>query len=127
MTTKYAADAADALEMIAEAGATVTFPGAVPGTPGVYDPLTGTWSGGTGATDATGSAVQIEDDPERFQSIGLVLVNPITLLIAAKNLAITPAPGMLFLWASRMYMVKDVEAVDPAGDGAVLYTVIGSA
>ncbi len=127
MAGKYDAVAKRTLAVIAKRGGDVLFPGATPGTPGVYNPLTDTWTGGTGATDATGKAVQIPDDPERFKAIGLVTSNPVTLLIAAKNLGFTPAPGMRFVWASRSYSTKDVEAVDPAGDGAVLYTVIGGA
>lgn len=125
MSGKYDQVAKRTLAVIAKKGGAVVFPGVLPGTPPTYNPLTDTWSGGTGATDATGKAVQIPDDPERFAAIGLVTQNPVTLLVAAKNLGFTPAPGMRFRWASRDATVKDVEAVDPAGDGAVMYTVIG--
>jgi hypothetical protein len=127
MAGKYDAVAERTLKVIAKKGGDVVFPGAIPGVPGVYNPLSDTWTGGTGATDATGKAVQIPDDPERFAAIGLVTQNPVTLLVAAKNLGITPTPGRAFTWASRTYTIKDVEAVDPAGDGAVMYTVIGGA
>lgn len=121
MAGKYDAVATRALATIARKGSPVTF-GATTG--GTYNPLTDTWSGGT-ASAITGQAVQIEGDPDRFAALNLVLVNPVTLLVAAKDLDVAPEPGMTFTWASKVYTIKDVDPTAPDGV-AVLYTVTGS-
>lgn len=129
LMSKYAIEQQDVLEAITEDGGDVVFPGAIPGTPPAYNELTGVWTGGTDATDVTGKALQIEDDPMRFQGLGLVTSNPITLLIAAKNLGIRPVPGMVFRFGGTTYTIANggVEALDPAGDGPIYYDVVGSA
>lgn len=120
---KYDAIAQRALETITKKGGPVTFPGA--GTPAVYDPATDTWSGGSSSV-ATGRAVQIESDPDRFAALKLVLTNPVTLMIAAAGLSVTPAPGMQMTWAGTTYAIKDVDPIAPDGT-PIIYTVIGSA
>lgn len=112
-----------ALATITRKGAAVTFPGT--GTAATYDPATGTWSGGVPGADVTGRAVQIDSDPDRFAALGLVLVNPVTLLVAASGLTVTPAPNMPMTWASKTYTIRDVDAVAPSGD-PIVYAVIGS-
>lgn len=123
----YDAVAERALAQITKKGGVVTFPGANVGTPQTYDPATDTYSGGTPPSDATGRAVQIEGDPDRFKTLGLVLVNPVTLMIAAAGLGVTPAPGMLMSWGGKNYNIKDVDPVMPDGVTPIIYTVIGSA
>lgn len=126
MTADYTDVIADALEAITESGGVVTFPGAIPGTPATYDEATDTWSGGTAPTDAAGVALQVKSNPDTFRALSLVLVNPVTLKIAAGGLAITPVVGMAFLWADIAYVIKSVETLAPSGD-PIIYTVIGSA
>ncbi len=117
----YAPEAESALLMITEAGGIVSFPGTA--TSAVYDGATDTWSGSP-SSDATGRAVQIDSDPDRFRALGLTLANSVTLLIAALNLSVTPRPGMYITWAGITYSIKDVEAVAPDGV-PIMYTVIG--
>jgi hypothetical protein len=122
----YDGAAQRALAAIAKKGAPVLFPGAIAGTAGHYDEATDTTTPGSAATDATLRAVQIEGDPDRFQALKLILSNPVTLLIAAKDASITPAPGMAMIWAGTKYTVRDVEPLAPDGN-AIIWTVIGSA
>lgn len=118
----YDAISARALKTIAKKGADVTFPGTNTGA--VYDPATDTWSGGSSSA-VTGKAIQTTGDPDRFAALNLVLTNPVTLLVAASGLAVTPAPGMTFTWAGINYTVKDVETTAPDGV-AILYKMTGS-
>jgi hypothetical protein len=60
--TLYAPQIATAQRLIAARGAPVTFSR---GAGSVYDPATDTYTGGT-ATTATGSAVQVRGDVDRF-------------------------------------------------------------
>lgn len=120
--TKYASEAADALSDIADAGAAVTFKRA-DGTP-VYDSTTGRWTKSPDTT-ASGSAMQVRGDPDRFAALSLVLVDPVTLLVAASGLAITPQPGDSMVWAGATYTVKDVDPTGPDGT-AIFYRIIGS-
>jgi hypothetical protein len=122
MTSIYDAVSSRALATITRKGAAVTFPGG--GAP-IYDPATDTFSGG-GGTAVTGRAVQIDGDPDRFAALSLVLVNPVTLLVAAMGLAIVPAPGGTFVWAGKTYTIKDVEPVAPDGT-SIIYTITGDA
>lgn len=121
MATKYASDSADALADIKEAGGVVTF---TRGGSAVYDAATDTWSGGSSAP-VSGYAIQRRGDVDRFAALSLVLVDPVTLLVAAWNLTITPQPGDAMLWAGVTYTVRDVDAVAPDGT-AILYSVTGS-
>lgn len=121
MPSIYDPVSARALVTITAKGATVTFARA--GSGGVYDPVTDTWSGGSDAP-ASGKAVQIPDNPLRFQALGLTTANAITLLIAASGLSITPVPGDVFGWSGTFYTAKDCEAVAPDGV-PILWTVVG--
>jgi len=123
----YTQDAADALADIAEAGGVVTFPGAIPGTAPTYTEATDTWSGGTAPTDAAGSALKLDSDPNQYRALSLVLTNPITLLIAGYGLLVTPRPGMPMGFGGATYTIKNVDDLNPAGDQSILWTVIGDA
>ena len=118
----YAETAKRTLAAITKKGAVVTFPGTA--SPGTYNPTADSWSG-AGNTDAIGRAVQVDGDPDRFAALNLVLSNPVTLLIAARGLSVTPRPGMSMTWANVTYTIKDVETVGPDGT-PILYAVIGS-
>lgn len=122
MSSIYDAVAERALATITAKGATVTFARGATGA--VYDPITDTWTGGA-ATPATGKAVQVPDNPMRFQALSLTTQDAITLIIAASGLGITPVPGDVFGWNGLFYTAKDCEAVAPDGT-PVIWTVIGS-
>lgn len=119
--SQYDAVAQRALAQITAKGAPVVF---TAGTAPVYNPLTDTWSGGT-LGPVQGRAVQIPDNPTRVAALSLVLIDPVTLLVAASGLKVTPLPGMPMAWAGVTYVVKDAEAVAPDGT-PILWTVIGS-
>lgn len=123
----YDGVATRALKTITAKGAEVTFPGAaVGGTEPTYDPLTDTWSGGSAGAAATGRAVQIDGDPDRLKALNLTLVNPVTLMIAAKNLGVTPVPGKSMTWAGKTYSLVDIQDVGPDGV-PIIYVVTGTA
>lgn len=122
IVSKYDAIAARAAGTIAEKGADVSFPGTATG--GTYDWQTDTFTG-PGSADATGKAVQVEGDPDRFAALGLKLVNPVSLMIAAHGLTVTPVPGMPIVWAGKSYTLKDVEPVAPDGT-PIIYVATGS-
>lgn len=123
----YAAIASRSLALIKRKGGTVTFPGAIQGTPDVYDPTTDTTTPGTPPTDATGNAVQIDGDPDKLAALSLILVRSVTLLVAASGLAITPAPNMAMTWGSVGYSIVTVDPTTPDGDTVILYTIIARA
>lgn len=122
----YTATASRALALMKRKGGTITFPGAIPGTAGVYDAATDTWSGGTPATDATGSAVQIEGDPDKLAALSLTLVRSVTLIVAASGLLCTPSPNMTFVWAGTTWTVRSSDPTDPSGSTPIIYEIVGS-
>lgn len=115
--TGMAAKVAQAIEKF---GAPVTLIGSAPS---VYDPATDTWSGSAGA-DQTGQGIQVKDDPERFQSLGLVMQNPITLAVNAAGIN-KPVVGNRFIWSATTYTIVSVEPIGLDGD-PIVYTVIGN-
>lgn len=121
----YAAVAQRSLATIKRKGGKVVFPGAIVGTPPTYDPTTDTYSGGTPPTDAVGHAVKDQSDPDRYRALSLVLVNPVTLVVAGEGLPITIVPGMPMVWAGRAYTVRNVDDINPAGDKVIAWLVIG--
>jgi hypothetical protein len=121
----YAATALRAQVQVARYGAAVTFSRSVAAT---YDAATDT--GSPTVTSATGNAVQKKADPRRYaalQSAGLVLVNPVTLLVAASALStFVPTPGDAVTFASVVRKVAAVDVVAPDGT-AIVYDVVASA
>lgn len=126
MTSIYATDAADALADITENGAVITFPGAIPGTAGTYDPATDTWGTGTPATDATGYALQMAGDPDTYRALSIIQSNPVTLMLAASGLSVTPRPGMAMTWAGTAYTILLSNPTGPDGT-PIFYDIVGSA
>jgi hypothetical protein len=124
--SQYDAVAQRSLATITKKGAAVVFPTAG-GTQPTYDPATDTWSGGS-SSSVTGRAVQIDGDPDRWKTLSLILVNPVTLMIAASGLSITPAIGMTFMWpeSGTTYTIRDKQEVAPDGT-PIIYVVTGSA
>lgn len=120
--SQYDAIASRALDTITEKGGTITFSRGQTGA--VYDPLTDSWSGGSD-TPATGKAVQLANNPQKFIALSLTIENAITLLVAASGLSITPVPGDVFGWSGVFYAAKSVESTAPDGV-PILYTIVGA-
>lgn len=112
----YAALAQDALEMIEEFGAPVVF-------------LAGPWTNAP-ATDVTGTAVQIEDDPETLARLGVAVANPLTLLVAGKDLpaGFRPQAPQRLRWSGDDLTIHATEPLAPkgVGDVVILWTVVCS-
>jgi hypothetical protein len=127
--SEYTAIALRALATIRRKGGPVSFPS---GTAPAYDADTDSWSPDL-RTVATGSAVQIDGDPDRLAVLSLVVVNPVTLLIAAEgwttaagaSVAFTPIMPTTMTWAGEVYAVKDIDPIAPNGR-AIAWTVVGS-
>lgn len=120
MPGNYAATTERATAQLARTGDTVVF--TAPGVGRVFNEDTREWEGGIDET-ATGYAVELPDQLERYISLGLTLNDPVTLLVS--KMTLTPAPGMTFVWAGRTYTVKPpVDHVAPIG-GPIVSTVIG--
>ncbi len=74
--SKYSDVAAGVRVDLADAGGTITFPGAF---------------AGADSPDVTGVALQLEDDPTVYEKLGLIFSNPVTVMIAASELEIIQA------------------------------------
>ncbi len=120
--SQYDAIASRALATITAKGGTITFSRGQTGA--VYDPITDTWSGGSDSP-ATGKAVQLANNPQKFIALSLTIENAITLLVAASGLSITPIPGDVFGWSGVFYTAKSVESTAPDGT-PILYTIVGA-
>lgn len=121
---QYDALAQRALALITKKGGPVVFPGT--GTPPVYNEATDTYAGGTAGVNTTGRAVQVNGDPDRFAAMHLTLINPVTLIVAAVGLAITPIVGMVFIWGGVRYTIKDADTLKPDGVTAIIHTITGT-
>lgn len=127
MSNTYAADARDAYKDLREDGGPIVF--TVQVTAPVPDPTTGTWTPGTTGSLAT-RAVQLEDNPQELAQLtarGITVSNPVKLMVAALSdtgVRWKPANGMPFVWSGDTCVVKSYEALDPAGDGAIYFTII---
>jgi hypothetical protein len=119
--SQYTATAQRALATIRRKGAPITFNTLSPIT---FDEATGRSSGGT-PVPVPGFAVEDTSDPDRLAAIGLRLVDPVTLLVAAYGLAVKPVPELRFTWAGLEYYIRDVTQVAPDGT-PVTYSVVGS-
>jgi len=114
----YAADHAGALADIAAAGAPVTFTKAT----STYDPATDTQTAGADSTVA-GQAIRLPADPIKYQSLGLVQREAVTLLFAPTTIGQLPTLSASVTWNSLAYTVRDVEPL--ALDGtAILATIV---
>jgi hypothetical protein len=121
MATKYAAEIADTLAALKDDGGIVTFH--FDAVPGDYDPLTG-WSEGEAAREVKAPALQVPADPDRFAALNLILRNPVLLMVAAKGLGFTPAPGRKFTWAGTLYSTETAEPFAPDGE-PIFWTLAG--
>lgn len=87
--------------------------------------LADAWKGGTINSETTGRAVEIPGDPDVYLALGLVASNPVTVIVAAKDLGITPAPGIAFRWVATTYTVKAATPVAPDGV-QIIWTLVAS-
>lgn len=115
----YTSDHAGALADLAEAGASVTFTFASPGT---YTASTGLFSGDT-TTTVTGAAIRIAGNPLRYQALGLTQTEAPTLLFAPTTFGSLPVLGASVTFGGVTYTVRDVEPL--ALDGtAILANIV---
>lgn len=78
-------------------------------------------------TTATTTGAAVANDLKRFNELGLVLITPVTLLVAGGPLAgFEPQPNDTFVWGGKTYTVRDVVPLNPDGAGSLLFTVVGS-
>jgi len=81
----------------------------------------------TTKTTATTNGAAIANDVRRFATLGLVLLTPVTLLVAAGPLgSFEPTPGDTFIWGGKRYTIKDSITLNPDGESPLTYTVVGS-
>lgn len=118
--TAYAAEMESAARDIAEAGAPVTFKRPA----SAYNSTTGGFSGGP--TTASSDALRVKGDASRRKP-GLILNQPITLLVAALNLGDFVPTGEIdsMTFGGTTYAVKDVDPFAPDGT-AITYRITGS-
>ena len=91
--------------LTARKGAAVAF---TQTTPGTYDGATGQWSADVTVT-VTGTAMQIEGDPDAYAALGLIQsANPM-LLFHPAVVGVLPSLGMTVAWGGATLTVKDVE------------------
>ncbi len=120
--TVYAADHADAYEMIREAGSAVTFQ---TGTPGTHDAATGTFTSPT-YTTVTGYAVQVSagrDDETHYRDAGHTVGKVVTLLFAPTTMGQLPTLGATVTWASEVLTVRALRPTAPNSEGAIIARV----
>lgn len=113
-SVKYNAIAVRALATITRNGNDVTI-------------LADTWRGGSIAADVTAKAVEIPGDPDTLEALGLVALNPVTLLIAAYGLTVKFAAGVQFSWGGTVYTTKLATPLVPDAETYILWTVVGTA
>jgi hypothetical protein len=90
---------------LARKGAAVTFSQTTPGT---YDGTTGLWSDDVTVT-VSGTAMQIEGNPEQYAALGLIQSANPTLLFRPAVVGVLPSLGMTVVWGGAPLTVKDVE------------------
>ena len=90
-----------------------------------YNPETGVLT--VSESTITGSAVQVESDPRRFDALGLSLLENLTLLFTPTTYGETPQPGDEVTWpaSGTVYKVADVDPIAPDGVTILARVVIG--
>ena len=96
---------------LARKGAAATFSYATPGT---YDPLTDTTSGGATVTVA-GFAMEIDGDPDLYSSLGLIESENPTLLFRPTTQGVLPVLGATIVWGAETLTVKNIKRLAMAG------------
>lgn len=127
------AGAAEDLAPIAAGGMGALVTITSPGTPGTYDPMTDTTSGGSGPTTQTGSGV--EDKVSAYSVVnGLAAAGDVTFLLSAlafdangraTGTALTQpvADRDTLTKADGVWAIKKVDPIKPAGT-PIMYTLV---
>lgn len=114
----YGEIAADALEVLEEAGVEMTLCRV---TPGAYDPATGAYAGNSTAYYSVTGLIQSQTIPQtglvgqRFFNSVLVQTDDQFVLLAASGLAVDPAPGDLLIITGVTYSIVTMIPVRPGG------------
>lgn len=113
MTSHFSAEHGDALTMLAEFGAPVSFAFA-PSDEGTYlaDIDLETY---VKPVPVTGQAVRVKGNPRVYAALSLVETDSPTLLFAADTIGTEPALGMFVTWGAHTYVAKSIEAIAPDG------------
>jgi hypothetical protein len=121
MTTAYAGEIADCYDAFKEAGAQVSIARA---NQGAYDALTDTTVPTPPAI--TGSyAIGVKSNPQKYAALGLEVVSPQEIKLAAQGLTFDPRVGDTFVWAGVTYTVKYADPLQPDGT-AIFWRLVGS-
>lgn len=118
----YAADHADALASVADAGAAVTFTLESPGT---YVEATDTFTPTT-MTTCSGYAIEVAGNPETYDRLSLVLSSAPSLFFTPSTYGDLPRPGYGTIWNAKPYTVKDVLPLAPNGPAIAATVVIAA-
>ncbi len=102
----------------------------IPGAELVYQPSTGLWTGTEGTEAYSGFGIETKGQADKLASMGLILVNPVVILVDAitlKNIADStkfgvPKTGMIMTWANVQYNVQPVLPVEP--NGVPIYFIV---
>lgn len=111
-TGKYAAEHADALADIADAGAPTVFSRVAQTVNAATDRRT------RSTTTISGSAIQVKGDPNRYRQLSLIESQAPSLLFAPDTYGDLPKEGDTVTWAGVGYTAKDVTPI--ALDGVVI-------
>jgi hypothetical protein len=84
------------------------------GTPGTYDPETDTTTGGS-VTTVSGTAMEIQGDPNMYLQIGLIESENPTLLFTPTTAGELPGLGWTVVWGGETLTVKHVFRLAMAG------------
>lgn len=91
--------------LLARKGAPVVFSH---GTSGTYDAATDITTGGS-VVEVTGTAMQIDGNPEQYAALGLIQSENPTLLFRPAVIGVLPVLGSTVAWGGETLTVKDVE------------------
>jgi hypothetical protein len=106
---------------LARKGAAVTF---TAGTAGAYDPLTGIVTGASSVT-VSGSAMEIDGDPDLYTALSLIESENPTLLFRPSTVGEVPPLGATVLWGGETFTVKNVKRLAMAGTPTAARVVVG--
>lgn len=122
MTGKYAAEWADALADVAEAGSPITFSKTVAGT---FNPSTGDSAPPT-TQSVTGKAIRTKGNPDTYLALGLIEAQSPTLFFVPDVYGVLPQLGMSALWGGTTYNVADggIDPLDLDGKGAIAARIV---
>jgi hypothetical protein len=116
----YAEDHASALADVAEAGAAVTWTLTLPGT---YDSSTDTYTGAS-SDSCPGYAIEAEGNDKEYQALGLIELNPATLLFTPSTFGDVPVLNATGTWAGSTKTVKRIRPIQPDGSAIAMYLVV---